>query len=166
MEEGKTYSVDYTITSGYTTQTFTTDVYITALPNVSGWVSAELHVHSTASDGTVDIPNLRNIYSSKGYRVLYLTDHVDKIPSYSSGGRTGWAAYEYDAGFFSTSAISIYPGVEVTSVHWDGVTLDPYYTDILGYGITGISNLPNKTYSGQVIVNNINGQSQYASAAR
>ena len=165
IDNGKTYALEYDLSIGNDIITTTTEVAIVSIQTDPLWKPAELHVHSKASDGHREIADLRNIYASKGYNVLYLTDHVDLIPNYISGGRTGWDAYTYDANLFTTSSISVYPGAEVTAEKRkaDDPTI-VYHTDVLGYGITGITDLPNQWYEPQIIINRINGQSSYASA--
>jgi hypothetical protein len=86
VEDGKTYTLECDVNMNGEISTITTEVAITSIQTDSLWKPAELHVHSVASDGERTIADLRNIYSSKGYNVLYLTDHVDLIPNYSSGG--------------------------------------------------------------------------------
>jgi predicted metal-dependent phosphoesterase TrpH len=44
----------------------------------SGPLLAELHAHTTWSDGDLSIPRLVDVYGSRGYDVLCITDHVTR----------------------------------------------------------------------------------------
>lgn len=56
---------DYTIVNPYESVDWST----------WGTYKANLHTHSTASDGKVDLPDMVNFYYEKGYDVLAMTDH-------------------------------------------------------------------------------------------
>ncbi len=45
------------------------------LPNVKTFFKANLHTHSTISDGRLKPQELKEIYKSRGYSILCLTDH-------------------------------------------------------------------------------------------
>lgn len=57
--------IDYTIINPYESVDW----------NTWGVYKANLHTHSTASDGRIDLPDMVNLYYDLGYDVLAMTDH-------------------------------------------------------------------------------------------
>jgi len=150
--EGETYPVTLEVESELGTQTFTTEVYIMALPSDSSWSPAELHCHSSDfSDGNSKLEELKEIYKNKGYKVLYMTDHVDGIQ------RKGWSEYQKAINRINDSEynIKLYPGAEMTVVKWNPYTGFFEYSDLLAYGIKDLYRLDNKTYDHQTGIDNI-----------
>lgn len=50
------------------------------LPNKVNFYKANLHVHSTVSDGAMSPEEIKRIYSEKGYSIVAFTDHEIMVP--------------------------------------------------------------------------------------
>ena len=50
------------------------------LPNEGNFYKANLHCHSSLSDGTLTPKELKDLYKANGYSVLAYTDHDIFIP--------------------------------------------------------------------------------------
>ena len=50
------------------------------LPNVNKFYKANLHVHTTVSDGAMTPEEIKKIYMEKGYSVVAFTDHEVMVP--------------------------------------------------------------------------------------
>jgi predicted metal-dependent phosphoesterase TrpH len=95
---------------------------------------AELHAHSTWSDGAYDLPQLVDLYGAKGFDVLCVTDHVTRtddpiVPAEAPGrGVTPerfpayLAALEHEAARARTTyGMVVLPGLELS---WNDADLD------------------------------------------
>jgi len=143
----ETYSVDFEIQDGIY---FKTEVYVMSLPLYSGWAPAELQCHSrNFSDGNLSLRNLRDIYKNKGYKILYMTDHVNQIKN-----KGGWQEYRESLISYSNEHIGLYPGMEM-SVKKKG-ECDIIFSDLLAYGIKDLEGFENKKYNHQRGIDCIN----------
>ncbi len=50
------------------------------LPNTGNYYKANLHVHTTVSDGELSPEEIKRIYSERGYSVVAFTDHEIMVP--------------------------------------------------------------------------------------
>ncbi|WP_394552551.1 PHP domain-containing protein [Agromyces sp. MMS24-JH15] len=86
---------------------------------------ADLHVHSTVSDGTVEPADLLAEAAAVGLEAIALTDH---------DSTAGWA---HAAGAVAATGVALIPGIELTtreaytSVHLLGYLLDPHDPGLL-----------------------------------
>jgi hypothetical protein len=87
---------------------------------------AELHAHTTWSDGTLSLPALVDLYGSHGFDVLCVTDHTLPSDAGTRGcvGAHNWRAYLDDLAGEAARARSEYglvliPGLELTDDHPD-----------------------------------------------
>ncbi|MGQ9533165.1 MAG: hypothetical protein ACUVTQ_10270 [Desulfotomaculales bacterium] len=147
LKMGKLYlvrgTVEVTAPSGEKASlTFETDAAILSFPSRTGWFHGDLHSHSTWSDGSRTLPQLRSQFGSE-YEFMYLTEHSDLI--------TGeFQDYYNDCINNSDSSFSFFPGVEVTAGQVIAMG------DALGYGVCDLVGLENMTYSCQELIDNIN----------
>ncbi len=117
-----------------------TTAAILSYPTRSGWFHGDLHVHSNFSDGTYSIYTLKGMFSNE-YEFVYLTDHSDLLWGY-------YSQYSAECQRNSDSTISFFPGVEITAANGAG--------DALAHGVKNLTNLENRTYSCQQLIDNIN----------
>jgi predicted metal-dependent phosphoesterase TrpH len=61
------------------------------------WYKAALHVHTTTSDGDVDVPTRLKQYKDKGFHVVAITDHrkTNDLSGYSSGNFIAISSIEF-----------------------------------------------------------------------
>ncbi|MCR4432232.1 MAG: hypothetical protein NUV45_14605 [Tepidanaerobacteraceae bacterium] len=147
--KGRIYPVNLEIETESGSQRFAVEVYVVSLPSDPGWSPAELHVHSTFSDGRKSPGELKTLYKNKGYKILYMTDHIDNANS--SAER--WNEYQ-KVSELSDSSIAIYPGTEMT-VNYRRKSGELIHSDILAYGIKGPEGLKNRVYDTQKGIDNI-----------
>ena len=50
------------------------------LPNTGNHYKANLHVHTTVSDGQMTPEEIKKIYMEKGYSIVAFTDHEVMVP--------------------------------------------------------------------------------------
>lgn len=50
------------------------------LPQKGNWYKANLHVHTTVSDGEMTPEEIKRLYSEKGYSIVAFTDHEVMVP--------------------------------------------------------------------------------------
>lgn len=157
IEEGKIYPLKVEIQYENEVQNFITEVYIQSLPDDDNWIPAQLHVHTTYSSELFAKKTpleVANIYKSKGYKVVYITDHTNGIQQH------GWSNYIQEiSNASSQSGIAVYPGGEM------GVLLFTYESHLLAYGIADLNGLENKVYDPQTGIYNILNNNYYQSSA-
>lgn len=129
---------------------FETNIYVMSLPVYSGWIPAELQCHSRDfSDGNLSLRSLRDIYKNKGYRILYMTDHINQVKN-----KGGWKEYRDSLSYYSDDDISLYPGTEMSVKREEDLNI--IFSDLLAYGIKDFEGLENKKYNHQKGINYIN----------
>lgn len=147
IQDWTDYTIQGAITQGANSTSFAVTVASRSLPADSSWSPADLHLHSTFSDGHLSPSDLKLNLFPMGYRILYITDHTDLIPEKAGS----WANYSSTITSLSDTSIALYPGAEFTIV-------DASYNpagDILAYGINSLTGLTNKVYYAQTGINNV-----------
>jgi hypothetical protein len=119
---------------------FETEVGICAYPADGVWVPGDLHAHSTYSDGWDSIATLVDDWSYYGYEFLYMTDHCGSVTSQ-------WASYASSCRSASHSDCVALPGTETKTAAGG---------HLLAYGVANTSGIPESTYSGQQLIDNVN----------
>ena len=86
------------------------------IPNAGNWYKANLHCHTTCSDGTFTPQQIKELYMSRGYSIVAYSDHGKLIPhpeliednflaitafEPSLPHKTPWWAQTYHLNFFS-----------------------------------------------------------------
>jgi hypothetical protein len=162
VESGKDYSIEIDISNGVSTTTVHMTAQVRALPTDSQWVPADLHLHSTWSDGHLSPYDIKVNIRTMGYQVLYFTDHCDL--TYGD-----WVPYSSELAALCDSNIKLYPGAEMTVVE---TVLDPdgewrTYTrgDLLAHGIKDLTDILNRYWNPQTGINKINSNDPGKSSA-
>lgn len=70
------------------------------LPKEGNFYKANLHCHSTISDGTLTIEELKQLYKSQGYSVLAYTDHDVFLPHHELSDEDFLALAGFEAEFY------------------------------------------------------------------
>jgi len=176
IQDGEKYPIEIEISNGETTQKAQITIWVASLPIDDNFSPAQLHVHTKFSDGTKTIYDVANIYKNQGYKIVYITDHVDrlrkKIPENvdpenynepakcdydSSNVPYKWKKYvEKVSQTSSQLGISVLPGAEVTV--FDASTLENAKGDLLVYGISNLNGI--HQYSAEQH-NSLNNYKQY-----
>lgn len=153
-ENGATYDVQIDLQKDNTVETLATTVTVQALPTDTSWAPADLHLHSTRSDGEKEPIDIKPALTSQGFKIAYFTDHVDKVV-----GGVGWNQYCTDISALSDSSFAAFAGLEETLLNDAG--------DLLCYGISSTVGIQNKTYGAVEAITNVyrNNPSGYSSPA-
>ncbi|MBS4032305.1 MAG: hypothetical protein KGZ63_12935 [Clostridiales bacterium] len=84
------------------------------------WVPAQLHIHSSYSDGTKTPAQLASLLVNKGYNIAYITDETNgndstspSIPATTKSGAT-WSTYSTGVRTYSAN-IAMFPGSEIAA---------------------------------------------------
>ncbi len=168
VKDQQDYPITLAIDVGGTPKEVTVLVLSRTLPSDTSWSPAELHIHTTVSDGHSSPGDIATLYQAAGYRIAYVTDHTDGIAVKT------WTEYSKDVKAATKAGIiSLYPGAEVTVGTWTFDELgNPIFTsagDCLAYGVASLTGLTNKYYTpqgeiDQVLANNPSGPSSPAIA--
>lgn len=156
-------SLDYKVGERQVTLTEQVEVAVTALPTAPGWFAADLHIHSTYSDGDKTPAGLKADLASRGYYIGYLTDHTAAL--IGSGAFTSMSGpYPTDCKNASDTTTSLFPGVELEVGHkvlgiWNG---DGH---ALGYGVASTSGLNDKYWGPQAGLDQVNANNSPQSSA-
>ena len=70
------------------------------LPKEGNFYKANLHSHSTISDGTLTPEELKQLYQTQGYSIFAYTDHDVFIPHHELSDETFLALAGFEAEFF------------------------------------------------------------------
>ncbi|MHB1420076.1 MAG: PHP domain-containing protein [Bacillota bacterium] len=152
IEKDTTYPLQIELQNNRGMHTFSTHMMIQALPTDSKWVPVQLHVHSIFSDGRRTPLEIANIYKNMGYKAIYITDHLDKLPD--------WTIYRKSiADAANQSGISVFPGTEIAV----GVSKEKGH--LLAYGIVNLTGLENQPHEPQQCINNVLRNSGQSSSA-
>ena len=90
------------------------------LPNVPHYFKANLHTHTTVSDGKFTPEEVKEIYKSRGYQILAFTDH-EKFISHQELNDTDFLALDsYELSITETD-----PGKKVECYHLNLFAKDP-----------------------------------------
>lgn len=160
VDTSEAYSVTYEIDTGQDRITLSTQVVLSSIASDSAWSPAELHVHTTYSDGLKGVQEVRNTYEPKGYKILYITDHVNSVQE-----RTTWGEYSQEISDYSTSSIGLCPGTEVTTNTWDPIEARYVPTDITAYGIKNLNGIVNYGYALQQQIGYVNSNNSRVSSS-
>jgi hypothetical protein len=149
-----TLTADYHSGSLAMTVTEEVQVLVASVPTDHGWFPADLHMHSTFSDGNQSVSGLREDLTSMGYAIGYVTDHTDALMSagvFDSLSDT----YPSACAEASDTTTSMFPGAELAVGHyiwiyWNG---DGH---ILAYGIDSTYGLDDNRWGAQVGLDKVN----------
>jgi predicted metal-dependent phosphoesterase TrpH len=77
------------------------------------WYKAALHVHTTTSDGDVDVPTRLKQYKDKGFHVVAITDHrqTNDLSGYSSGDFLAVSGIEFHPKTYSGAPAHHFVGI-------------------------------------------------------
>ncbi len=153
FKKGRSYPVRVEIETDLGVLAFNTVIFIISLPFDVNWKPAQLHVHSTLSDGKKSPAELAEIYRKMGYKILYITDHADLVLQNTQK----WSIYEDMIMKTTTPEMSVYAGLEITTHNSKG--------DVLAYGICSLSELENGRSGPQEAINNVYKNTSQSSAA-
>ncbi|HEY3316327.1 MAG TPA: hypothetical protein VGL40_13745 [Bacillota bacterium] len=109
IQDYTNYPLTITVGQGAQVASSSMVIVIQSLPTDSSWSPADLHIHSTLSDGSQTPGQIRDTLATKGYRIAYITDHTDLIQTKT----TGWADYSSQVTGI-TGITASYPGAEFT----------------------------------------------------
>lgn len=137
------------------TLTETVEVLVAAVPSATGWFAADLHMHSTFSDGNQSVAGLKADLSAMGYRIGYVTDHTSSV---MSAGVFDSMTDTYPSACQTASDVgtSMFPGGEMAVGHrtWLGWNGDGHS---LAYGVTSTAGLNDNYWGAQTGLDQING---------
>lgn len=77
------------------------------------WYKAALHVHTTTSDGDVDVPTRLNQYKNKDFHIVAITDHrkTNNLIGYSSGDFLAISSIEFHPETYSGAPTHHFLGI-------------------------------------------------------
>lgn len=90
------------------------------LPNVPHYFKANLHTHTTVSDGKYTPEEVKEIYKSRGYQILAFTDHEKFIPHQELNDTDFLALDSYELSITETD-----PGKKAECYHLNLFAKDP-----------------------------------------
>ncbi len=91
------------------------------LPENGQFYKANLHCHSTISDGHLTVDELKSIYKQKGYSIVAFTDHDVLIPHPELNDQDFLALNGYELAFPEPN----YPDKRAKTCHMNFIALDP-----------------------------------------
>lgn len=146
VEEGRSYHLSVSIRCQSSDVTFTTTLAARSLPVDGNWSPAEIHIHSTWSDGILTPEEHKLNFASAGYRIFYFNDHVSSLRP--PGQPTLWDSYRQQLEQLSGGNQYLYAGTEVTSTSPTG--------DSIALGIGHLGDLYDSLYYPQTVIDKVN----------
>jgi len=140
-------TLDYQVGRTKVSVTEEVQVLVASVPDAPGWYPADLHMHSTYSDGNKSIGGLKSDLASRGYAIGYVTEHTSALMS--SGVFDSMSdSYPADCKAASDLGTSMFPGAEMAVGHgtWLGWNGDGHS---LAYGISSTAGLNDNTWGPQ-----------------
>lgn len=146
-------SLEYQVGGKTVTVTDQVQVIVAAIAREPGWFPADLHLHSTFSDGDQSIAVDRADLTANGYSIGYVTDHSGSLMSAGAFDSLG-DTYPAACAAASDTTTSMFPGAEMEIGHdtWLGWNGDGHY---LCYGVASTAGLNDDTWSPQTGIDKV-----------
>lgn len=108
------------------------------LENRGKWFKANLHMHTTVSDGALEPRDAVGIYRSAGYDLVAITDHREESPLWEGDGFLVLPGVEWDTGDVEHQPVYHILGIGMKRETVDFYSGAPYEGAALGRGRAGI----------------------------